>query len=307
MEQDSVTMTLSKHSSKGSLLILVAAVLWSSGGLFIKSVSLDGYGVSLWRSAFAALTLLIFYRRVVPREVRRASRWLSPQIFITAVVYAALLVLFVLATKLTTSANAIFLQFTAPIYVLFFEPILNKTKIKASDIITVLITIGAMVLFFLGKFDSNAVLGNILALASGIFFAAYTLLLKHEKTGEAGMWQSVIVGHIIIVIAMTALTGIGITSPVPYDLADVGMLVFLGVMQIGVPYSLFTIGIHSVSALDALLLCMLEPVLNPVWVFLGKNEIPGIWALTGGAIILAIVATRAYLSYKKNTPVRTPS
>lgn len=296
---------MSSVKSKGSLLILIAAVLWSSGGLFIKSVSLDGYAISLWRSAFAALTLFVFYCRIIPKETRDGSRWFAPQILVTAVVYSALLVLFVLATKLTTSANAIFLQFTAPIYVLFFEPILNKTKIKASDILTVVITIGAMALFFLGKFDASAVLGNILALASGIFFAAYTLLLKNKKTTAAGMWQSVIVGHCIIVIAMLALTAIGITSPIPNDLADVGMLVFLGVMQIGVPYSLFTIGIHSVSALDALLLCMLEPVLNPVWVFLGRGEKPGVWALTGGAIILAIVATRAYLSYKKNARVES--
>ncbi len=294
-----------KHSSKGSLLILVAALLWSSGGLFIKSVSLDGYSVSLWRSSLAAITLFIFYSRIVPKQVRIASRWFTPQILITATVYSALLVLFVLATKLTTSANAIFLQFTAPIYVLFFEPILNKTKIKGSDIITVLITIGAMALFFVGQFDSQAVLGNILALASGIFFAAYTLLLKHEKTGEAGMWQSVIVGHGIIVILMTVLTLIGITSPMPRDMNDVGMLIFLGVMQIGVPYSLFTVGIRSVSALDALLLCMLEPVLNPVWVFLGRAEKPSSWALIGGSIILAIVATRAYLSYKKNKIVES--
>lgn len=291
-------MTSERHWARGSLFILSAALLWSTGGFFIKSVSLDGYSISLWRSSFAALTLFLFYRKIVPLSVRSNASWRSPQTVLTAFVYSALLVLFVLATKLTTSANAIFLQFTAPVYVLFFEPIINKTKLRSQDVVTVLITIGAMMLFFLGRFDASSVLGNILALSSGIFFAGYTLLLKHERTGEAGRWQSVIIGHLIIVAAMSILAFNGVTHPAPTSFGEFGMLLFLGVMQIGVPYSLFTIGIHSVSALDALLLSMLEPVLNPFWVFIGIGEEPSGWALLGGSIILSIVALRAWLSYR---------
>jgi drug/metabolite transporter (DMT)-like permease len=291
-------MTFARHSAKGTLLILSAALLWSTGGFFIKSISLDGYAISFWRSSFAAITLFLFYRKIVPLEVRSVSSWLNPQTLLTAFVYSALLILFVLATKLTTSANAIFLQFTAPIYVLFFEPIINKTKLRGKDVTAVLITIGAMILFFLGKFDASSVLGNILALTSGIFFAAYTLLLKHERTGEAGRWQSVIIGHIMIVTAMSILALSGHMNPAPASIGEFGMLLFLGVMQIGLPYSLFTIGIHSVSALDALLLSMVEPVLNPVWVFIGIGEEPSGWALIGGSIILSMVATRAWLAYR---------
>src|SRR5690242_5332349 len=107
---------------RGSYLILLAALLWSTGGLFIKDVSLDGFGVSLWRSSFAALTLYVFYRLTFSKEqlVTQRSRWLSGHTLAMAAIYSALLVLFVLATKLTTSANAIFLQYTAPVYVLFF-------------------------------------------------------------------------------------------------------------------------------------------------------------------------------------------
>ena len=120
---------------RGSLLILTAALFWSTGGFFIKSVSLDAFGISLWRSSLAALTLYLFYRLNFKSERKQyAPEWFSLRTLSTAIVYSALLVLFVMATKLTTSANAIFLQFTAPIYVLFFEPIISRTKIKLADI-----------------------------------------------------------------------------------------------------------------------------------------------------------------------------
>ena len=219
---------MSSPSRRGSLLILTAALFWSTGGFFIKSVSLDAFGISLWRSSFAALTLYLFYRNNFKTERNAfASQWYSMRTLSTAAVYAALLVLFVMATKLTTSANAIFLQFTAPIYVLFFEPIISKIKIKFADIVSVLITIAAMGLFFVGKFETSSVIGNILALTSGVCFAAYTLLLKHETTSEAMRWQSVIVGHLIIVVIMLILLGTGNAIAMPQNVEEIGKLVFL--------------------------------------------------------------------------------
>ena len=280
---------------RGSLLILTAALFWSTGGFFIKSISLDAFGISLWRSSLATVTLYLFYRLNFKTQRKQyASEWFSLRTLSTAIVYSALLVLFVMATKLTTSANAIFLQFTAPIYVLFFEPIISRTKIKLADIVAVLITIGAMGLFFVGKFETTSVIGNILALVSGVCFAAYTLLLKHEKTSEAMRWQSVIVGHLIIVAVMSILTLSGNAMAMPKSVGEIGMLVFLGVMQIGVPYALFTKGIHYVRALDALLISMLEPVLNPIWVYFGVHETPSEYAIIGGAIILVVVVIRAF-------------
>lgn len=287
------------RSGRGALLIITAALFWSSGGFFIKSISLDGFGISFWRSLLAALTLFIAYRVFVPKAARQASRWSHPDSIVTAVIYAGLLVLFVVATKLTTSANAIFLQFTAPIYVLVAEPIVSKTKIKRGDIAAVFITIGAMILFFVGKFEGGAVLGNILALASGVCFAAYTVLLKHARFGEEGRWHAVIMGHVIISIAMLILALAGITDIRPKDMNDAGMLLFLGVLQIGLPYTLFTIGIHDVRALDALLLSMIEPALNPVWVYLGIGERPSEWAIIGGSIIIAVVIVRSYFAIGK--------
>jgi DME family drug/metabolite transporter len=286
---------------RGSFFILIAAVFWSTGGFFIKSVSLDAFGISLWRSSFAALTLYFFYRLNFRSERKQfAHEWYSLRTFSTAIVYAALLVLFVLATKLTTSANAIFLQYTAPVYVLFFDPIISRTKIKRADIFAVLLTIGAMGLFFVGKFETTSVIGNVLALVSGLCFAAYTLLLKHEKTSEAMRWQSVIIGHIIIVLVMLLLFATGNALAVPQNIGETGKLIFLGVMQIGVPYALFTKGIHHVRALDALLISMLEPVLNPVWVYFGVHEVPSTYAIAGGLIIIAIVTLRTFFEGRKS-------
>ena len=287
-------------NSRGSFLILTAALFWSTGGFFIKSVSLDAFGISLWRSSFAVVTLYLFYRNNFKAGRKQfASEWYSLRTLTTAMIYAALLVLFVMATKLTTSANAIFLQFTAPIYVLFFEPIISKTKIKLADSIAVIITIAAMGLFFVGKFETTSIIGNSFALLSGVCFAAYTLLLKHENTSEATRWQSVIVGHLIIVVIMLFLTVAGTAQAEPKDITEIGMLMFLGVLQIGVPYALFTKGIHHVRALDALLLCMLEPVLNPVWVYFGVHETPSEWAIVGGVIILAVVIVRTFLEGRR--------
>lgn len=286
---------MSIEARRGSLLILIAALLWSTGGLFIKSVSLDAWGVSLWRSLFAAITLYILYARY--RDVishHDDERWLNKHTVLASVFYAALLVLFVLATKLTTSANAIFLQFTAPIYVLILEPIMTRTKIRRSDIVTVLIAIGAMALFFVGKFDTRSTWGNIAALASGVCFAMYALMLKHENASEATRWRAVIIGHGIIMFAMIVQTIMRGVNPIPPNMSDFAMLFFLGVVQIGIAYALFTFGFSHVRAIDALLLSMIEPVLNPVWVYLGIGERPSNYALAGGLIILALIGLRTY-------------
>lgn len=279
---------------RGSFLILIAALLWSTGGLFIKSVSLDAWGVSFWRSGFAFITLFIIYRSQSHRiHHHEDESWFNSHTLLAAVFYSALLILFVVATKLTTSANAIFLQFTAPIYVLFLEPLVSKTKIRREDVITVLIAIGAMALFFIGKFDTRSYWGNVAALASGICFAIYALMMKHDHASEATRWRISIVGHAMIMSAMMVVAATGSSSIMPTDAKEFAMLAFLGIVQIGIAYSLFTFGLSHVRALDALLLSMIEPVLNPVWVYLGLGETPSIYAIIGGVIILILVAVRA--------------
>src|SRR5436190_879634 len=272
-----------------SLYILVAALLWSTGGLFIKEVTLDAWGVSFWRSSFAAITLYVVYR-LVHRE-QHYERWFTPFTLLSAACYATLLVLFVMATKLTTSANAIFLQYTAPVYVLFIEPMVTRSRMRKSDLWSVAISLAAMALFFVGKFETRSFWGNIAALASGVAFATYAVLLKHDRSTDHNRWQIVIIGHGIIVLAMAGISLVGNVTIAPGP-GDLSRLLYLGIVQIGLAYAVFTYGISRVRAIDATLIAMAEPVLNPVWVYLGIGERPTNYAIAGGLIILLVSIVR---------------
>ncbi len=262
------------------LLVLGAAILWSTGGLFIKAAHLSAYELSFGRSLLAAITIAIFTRRE-GFGINRISA-------LTSILYAALLVLFVLATKLTTAANAIFLQYTAPVYVLILEPLFYKEKFRGRDFITVAACIAGMSLFFVGKLRPQDVNGNLFALASGVCFALFFLLLRHSKARNVNRASSAIYGNLIVVVFCAPAflgamqRGIG--------LSDFACIAYLGIVQIGFAYLLFTLAMaRGVRSLDAGIIGYIEPVLNPVWVFLFIGERPSGWAIIGGAIIVASV------------------
>jgi drug/metabolite transporter, DME family len=263
------------------LLVLAAALLWSTGGLFIKWTKLSAFELSFGRSLLAALTVAIF--------TRREGFGINPLTALTAVLYAALLLLFVIATKLTTAANAIFLQYTAPIYVLLLEPVFYKEKFRRADLITVAVCVAGMSLFFVGKLRPQDVAGNLTALASGLCFAFYFLLVRHPHAQKVNRASSVIYGNLLVVL-ITAQAGISaLPNLSAQDALSVG---YLGVIQIGVAYTLFTLGMaRGVRSLDAGIVGYIEPVLNPVWVFIFLGERPSGWAILGGAIIIAAVIT----------------
>ena len=199
-----------------------------------------------------------------------------------------MLILFVAATKLTTAANAIFLQYTAPVYVLILEPLFYKEKFRLRDLITVIACMGGMSLFFVGKLRPEDVTGNLLALGSGVCFALFFLLLRHSKARDVNRASSAIYGNLIVVLicapAFLGATRRGI-SP-----ADFACIAYLGIIQIGFAYLLFTLAMaRGVRSLDAGIIGYVEPVLNPVWVFLFLGERPSGWAIIGGAIIVASV------------------
>jgi drug/metabolite transporter (DMT)-like permease len=197
--------------------------------------------------------------------------------------------LFVIATKLTTAANAIFLQYTAPIYVLLLEPIFYKERFRWGDLATVTVCLAGMSLFFVGKLRPEDVSGNLAALASGLCFAFYFLLLRHPRARNVNRASSVIYGNLLVVL-LTAPVGFAAFSKL--TAADAGSVLFLGVFQIGLAYTLFTLGMaRGVRSLDAGIVGYIEPGLNPVWVFLVLGERPSAWALGGGGIIIAAVIT----------------
>jgi drug/metabolite transporter (DMT)-like permease len=209
--------------------------------------------------------------------------------FINGLFYAAILILFVIATKLTTAANAIFLQYTAPIYVLIFEPLINKTEFKKINVITILACFTGMVLFFMGGLSFNHYTGNLIALLSGVAFAAFLIGMRHNK--HEYQFSTIFYGNIIILL-------FSIPSMLPLQslsLRDFSMVAFLGIFQIGIAYAIFTYGLKRVFAIEASLISMIEPVLNPVWVVLWYGEVPSFPAIIGGIIIISAIGLRTFL------------
>lgn len=266
---------------KGILAVLAAALLWSTGGLFIKLVTFDAIQISFFRSFFAAIVFLILFKK----DILYANGFT----FINALLYSALLILFVIATKTTTAANAIFLQYTAPIYVLIFEPVINKTKYEKINIITIIVCFGGMILFFIGKFSPGYETGNIFALLSGVAYAAFLIGMRKNK--KEYQFSSIFYGNIIVsLICLSSIFHLSnITTP------NLMMVIFLGVFQIGIAYAFFSFGLKRILAIEASLLSMIEPTLNPVWVFLGYGEIPSVMAIIGGIIIISAISVRAFV------------
>ena len=267
------------------VLILLAVLLWSSGGLFIKMTTLDAFAVNAGRSFLAALTVAVFtYRKGLKLDAFTV---------LTSFLYAGTLSCFVYANKNTTAANAIFLQYTAPIYILILAPFVLKEKFRFSDLLTVIICIAGMSLFFLepqnsgNKLAANVFAGNIAALLSGVFFGLYILLLRHPHSLRKNPAISVFYGNILIVILMIPLLVRHLPQP---NGRDILAILFLGIFQIGIAYILFTRGIaEGVRSLDASIIGFIEPLLNPVWVFVILGEKPSRWAIAGGIIIVGAV------------------
>lgn len=287
----------SSLSASPLLFVFAAAFLWSTGGLFIKWNSIGGLELSCLRSFFALLTVAILTRH----EGFRLNRLTG----VAAVLYAVLVILFVLATKETTAANAIFLQYTAPVYLLILEPLVYKEKFRGRDLATVLVCLGGMGLFFVGQLRPQDVTGNMMALASGFCFALYFLLLRHPQARLVNRASSVIYGNLLVVMVAAPWGFAALSHVGPHDWFSV---IYLGVVQLGISYVLFTVGMErGVRSLDAGIICYIEPVLNPVWVFLVLGERPSQWALLGGAIITTAVIIHMLVDTRnKGTRKRPP-
>jgi drug/metabolite transporter (DMT)-like permease len=267
------------HASAMPVAALVAAaVLWSSGGLLIKFVSWNPLAISGARSAIAAVLLFAFIRR--PRFTLSV-----PQIG-GALCYASAVMLFVAATKLTTAANAILLQYTAPVYTALFSGPFLKEKISGYDWAAVGVVLGGTVLFFLDQLSVGGYLGNGLALVSGVAIAWLGLFLRKQKEGSN--MESLLLGNMIAAAVGFFFMFSG--SPSWVDWAALGVL---GLLQIGLSYILYAWAMKRVRALDAMLIITIEPVLNPVWVFLFIGERPGPWALAGGVVVVITVLLRS--------------
>lgn len=264
--------------------------------MFIKlATHLDAYQVTFFRSLLAGITVL-----VVTRKNGLRINWFG---VMASCIYATLLFLFVWATKHGTAANAIFLQYTAPVYILILAPFVIGEKFHWRDLLTVVFCIGGMSLFFVGQLDATAYQANIAALGSGIFLGLYIMLLRHPRAAGMNSTITVIYGNFLLAL-LTLPSGIAAFSTITWmDAAAVG---FLGVFQIGISYILFIKGVTGgTRPLDASIIGFIEPLLNPVWVFLFVGERPSSWAILGGAIIIATVVVHTLNQYRIGQSVKT--
>lgn len=263
------------------LMLLAAAVLWSLGGMLIKLVEWNPLAIAGMRSAISAVVFLIF--------LKRPQLTFSPVQLGGAAAYAGTVILFVVANKLTTAANAILLQYTAPVYIALFGAWLLGERVTWLDWVTIVLVLVGMTLFLFDSLGAGRLLGDFFALLSAVCFASLVMLLRKQR--HASPFESVLLGNIL-----TAFIGLPFMfGSMPSAKSWLGLLL-LGVFQLGFSYVLYVRAIQHVTALEATLISFVEPLLNPLWVALTRGEVPSRLALVGGMIVLGAVAARSLLS-----------
>ncbi|HZZ84238.1 MAG TPA: EamA family transporter [Anaeromyxobacteraceae bacterium] len=273
---------------RARLEIVLAALLFSTGGAAIKATSLGSWQVASLRSGVAAAALLLL--------IPEARRGFGRRSALVAVAYAATLTLFVSANKLTTSASAIFLQDTAPLYVLLLGPLLLRERVGRTDLAFMVLVAAGMALFFVGadaplRTAPDPLRGNVLAAASGVTWALTIIGLRWAAADPrgGGPLSAVVLGNALAFLAcLPAALPLGPARPL-----DWAAILFLGVVQIGLAYLLLGRGVHHVRALEASLLLLVEPALNPIWSWMVHGERPGLPTLAGGAIVIGATAARS--------------
>src|SRR5213078_2251927 len=263
---------------RGVLQVAGAALLWSLGGIGIKAIAEPPLKIAAYRSATAAVVLFLFFR---PKLAGR-----GPGFFAASACCAACLTTFVVATKWTTAANAVFLQYSGVVWVFLLAPLVVGEPRHARDALAIAVALGGMALFFGGPLEARAHAGDAVAVVSGVFYAGLVLLLRRERgaSAEAAVtWGSV--------LAAAALAPIVLRDP-GVGARSAAILVLLGTIQIAAAQALFVRGLEHVRAAQAALVSMLEPIANPLWVLLVLGEVPSVFAVVGGAVVLAAIAWR---------------
>ncbi|MCL2365963.1 MAG: DMT family transporter [Oscillospiraceae bacterium] len=266
------------QSNKGSLCIVAAAICWSLGGLCFQFIPWNAMSIIGLRALLAAVVFAIFRKSV---KVKLSKGNIMAALFLSVTT-----MLFVFANQLTTAAAAVMLQFTAPVFVLLIQFVFYKKRPRLGEILAVIVTLFGIVLFFADDLDTGHMLGNILAIISGLTFACIFVCNRRPDTQPE---QSVMLGFLINAVLWTpfALFDPNITA----DIVPWVFIVIMGVVQVGLAYVFFTVGIKRTPALLAILIVALEPVLNPIWVALFTPQRPGPFAILGGAVIVVTIVT----------------
>jgi len=263
--------------ARANLMLMGAAVLWSSSGLFIKLIDWAPLSILSGRSMVSAAVFVLYLGRV-------DFRWTRLQI-VGASAYVCVQVTFIFATKLTSAANAVFLQYTAPLYILLLGYAFLGERPSRSDWVSMPLVFAGLVLFLGDGLRFSGIEGNLLGALSGLTMAVMVLCMRRQKLGVPAV--TILLGNLIGI-------AVGFPSLIQetFDPGSLAIILFLGLFQMGLAYVLFSIAIRYLDALESSLILFLEPVLNPVWVFLVLGELPGKLALLGGLLVLGTAVGR---------------
>ena len=267
-----------KQSTKGTLAMIATGLLWSIGGIFIKLIPWNPLAIVCIRGLIGGLIMLAYMR------VRGIRPTINKNTLKLAVSMAGVCTTFVAANKLTTAANAIVIQYCAPVFVLLYIALVQKKKLRPLDIAVVPITVLGVALCFLGQIGKGHLAGDIIAVTSSVFFAGMFIFSEgvSEQTRTSGIMQ----GHFLN--ALIGLPALFITRP-EFTTTTILSILILGVFQIGIANVLYSVALKNAPLLTCSLLAVLEPLLNPVWVFLFAGENPGVWSLVGGVIVVVVI------------------
>tara|TARA_Y100000588_G_scaffold373826_1_gene448130 strand:- start:164 stop:1027 length:864 start_codon:yes stop_codon:yes gene_type:complete len=264
---------------KAIIFLVLAAVLWSSGGILIKLVDWNPVAIAGTRSGIAALVMMAYLRK--PVKVKKEKT-------IGALFYCATVILFVIANKMTTAANTILLQYSAPVWVALMSGWILKEKVRKLDWAAIGAVMVGMVLFFVGDLEVGQMMGNVVAVFAGITLAGVVVCLKLVKDGTPV--EVPLMGNVItFLVALPFILG---SMP---DMKSIVGLILLGVFQLGISYILFAEASKYVSAVEAILIPVIEPLLNPIWVFMFAGEAPGPFAVLGGLVVITAVVLRSLM------------
>jgi drug/metabolite transporter (DMT)-like permease len=275
------------NKSVGILAMAATAILWSIAGLFIKIIDWNPFAIAGVRSLIASIIIFLYLKH--PR-----IHLSFPQIA-ASIANAATMLLFVSANKTTTAANAILLQYCAPVLTVFVSAIFLKERTRVEHLAAFPLVVAGMIFMFFDELSGGKLFGNVLAIMSAITFSFYFVFMRMQKDGSP--LESILMSHwltagICIIISLFL--------PVPHvTLKSLVAITVLGVVQIGLSAILFSIAIKRVSAVQANLIAVIEPVFNPVWVFFAIGEAPGIHALIGGGIIVLAVTVASIITARR--------
>ncbi|MDL2260003.1 DMT family transporter [Deltaproteobacteria bacterium OttesenSCG-928-K17] len=282
--------------------LLLAPICWSLTGMFVKLIPWSSWAIAGWRSLFSAIFLWAVFKIAFPKEFRFDWSWENLAI---ALFYSAFSTLFAVSTKLTTSANTILLQYTAPVYVAILGPLLLGEKTSRRDWIFIGITIFGMMLFLLNDLkadeERNDLLGILAGAACGFCWGMCIMFMRKKGATQTPLSSMVIANLLTPIYCCVAMFSV--------DFSDLGQLsrnlgwsAVLGIGPLGLGYIFYLLAINRVTAMEAALIPAIEPLLNPIWTFLVIGEVPGFWTFVGGAIVLGVVLFRGWLAVKSPPP-----